>query len=196
LIIWIRGKRDCEKLVSYQRNQISFESIGTNAGPVKISIGKFSRKIQVINKATQIAQSLDDYQYLMCSEIERYAKRDPLRRKLEKYRIANISGLTLLRSILASAETTSTPDLAKKIEEWVATMSNLIKIQMGYLMDVNLDKFVVNKLKDRGIENRVNPATKEAFTKTVHKMIPTDMSFKEVLRYVGITESELDKMLK
>lgn len=88
----------CKKLIPYTTTSIDLSAVGLNAGPAKFSVGELKITPVQFESATEIAKTLDDYQFDMCKTIAGLDNKDPDKRKYRKWRIGAMSLLSGLRA--------------------------------------------------------------------------------------------------
>lgn len=94
-----RRGRECNKLIEYRGNNFRI-STAVAAGGVHVDIKELSKQVQVLTQATNHAKVLDDYQYLLCTELKTRVKTDPDRPLLANYRIIMLGYITQVGSVL------------------------------------------------------------------------------------------------
>ncbi len=74
--IYTRSK--CEKLIKYQARVFEFSDLGIEILPFKISLGGFRTYVETIEQAGESAKALDDFQYLLCKDLENKTLKEQL----------------------------------------------------------------------------------------------------------------------
>lgn len=116
--------RRCEKLVKRTGNEVTL-SVGLDVGDFKIDVAKFSNVIKELIDVPDIAVTLDDTQYLLCSAISGMKDMPQLKEKCVAIRLQLIIGFNQLRAILASVKEEPTEELKKELAKWLRYMNDL-----------------------------------------------------------------------
>jgi hypothetical protein len=127
----------CDKLVKYQARSLEFKSLSTEYSGAKFSIGDFTTDIQKIQQASEIAATIDDYQYNMCTLSRELKRDDPDWKFFLKARAGAISLLTALRTTLISfkddptGEANNLRDIVKTMQDYMQAFAK--KVSEGFL---------------------------------------------------------------
>ena len=115
-----------------------FEDISLN---VKLERGR----LPSIGNTASLAKNLDEYQYIICSEIPSIADSNPYKKELQKYRIIIIASFARLIRILTSRSN-------KELEEWNCIAQILLKRISEILLNARVNK---NTRKDEKLNNQI-----------------------------------------
>jgi hypothetical protein len=98
---WLKGlfRNPCQKLISYQETTWKFSASVDADKSVTVDLG-LEKQVQEVTPATNHAKLLDDFQYLLCKEIERWTEDVNYVSLLSKYRIMAIAYIVCLSQIL------------------------------------------------------------------------------------------------
>ncbi|MGH9990326.1 MAG: hypothetical protein ACREAS_07810, partial [Nitrososphaera sp.] len=97
------------------------------AETVTVDLKELTKQVQEITRATSHAQMLDDYQYLICMDIERWKDDKEYVKLLRGYRIAIAGYIIRLGEILEQIKADMTnPQLKKELVLISRKMSDLI----------------------------------------------------------------------
>jgi hypothetical protein len=121
----IKG-HDCEKMVKRIGNEISLTLPTVDIGAAKINMGLFSNKIVELVRASTIAASLDNAQYLVCKQKSSTSDQD-LKLNCEKIYLQIVLALTQLESIFESIKIDPSPDIRKELADWIKYCGSLNK---------------------------------------------------------------------
>lgn len=189
IVEWIRGT-DCPRIVKRTVNEIEISGASVGAGSVKIDVGKFSNKVKELAKATELAVTLDESQYLLCT-IAAEMKDDPSmqspRQEIVRHRIAIILAFSHLRALMATIEHKVAGDLRNELKEWIRYMSDLQKHAINAIGNLPPQ---TGQTGDVTMRARVLSIPPKRITTAPTK--PT-MTLGEIVRYLGIDEEVLDK---
>jgi hypothetical protein len=119
-----------------------FESISVN---VKLHRSRFTS----IGVTSSIAKNLDEYQYIVCSEIRSLSDSNPFKKELQKYRIVIIASFAKLIPVLSS------PRSDKDLQDW-NRFAQMLLIQVSEM----LHKM---RLNQKGYEKSNSQVIKTAF---------------------------------
>jgi hypothetical protein len=110
-----------------------FEGISLNA-----RLGR--DRLPRIGNAASAAKNLDEYQYIICSEIPSIADSNPYKKELQKYRIVIITSFAKLIPILTSRSD-------KELEKWNRFAQILLKQISEILLNARANKNTSQKEK-------------------------------------------------
>lgn len=96
------GQTRCRKVVRYQARTLEFKSLGAEYAGVKFSLGEFKTDVKKVEEASELAKSLDDYQFDVCRLTREIPREDPDRRVHLKIRIATVGLITSVRVTLVA----------------------------------------------------------------------------------------------
>jgi hypothetical protein len=116
---------DCEKMVKWNGNKISFGLPTVDVG-TKINMGLFSNKIVELVRASNIAAGLDNSQYLLCM-MKRSTKDPNLKISCERIQLLIVFALTQLESIFETIKIDHSPERRKELADWIKYCSTLNK---------------------------------------------------------------------
>ncbi len=124
----IRG-HNCEKLVQYTKQEITFKGLSGEGSGYKISLGEFSNSVKVTNTVTEVMKALDNNQYLLCMQAHDSNASHELRDKCLQARVMCTIGLSNFQALAALQE----PDkpLNPEIKKWIKNMNALTLECMG-----------------------------------------------------------------
>ena len=117
---------DCEKMVKRTGNEISLALPSIDVGTAKINIGLFSNKIIELVRASVVAATLDNSQYLICKMKDSTIDPD-LKTNYEKIYLQIILSLTQLESIFETIKIDPSPEIRKELSDWIKYCSSLNK---------------------------------------------------------------------
>jgi hypothetical protein len=117
---------DCEKMVKRTGNEISLTLPTVDIGVAKINMGLFSNRIAELVRASTIAATLDNSQYLVCKAKSSTSNQD-LKLNCEKIYLQIVLALTQLESIFESIKIDPNPEIRKELVEWIKYCASLNK---------------------------------------------------------------------
>lgn len=94
---------ECRKLISKDgitTQELTIDKLQGIFESVSINLKSQRIKFVSIGRAASIAKNLDEYQFILCSEIPYMSDSDPIKLQLQKYRIAIIGAFTKLAPLL------------------------------------------------------------------------------------------------
>ncbi len=92
-------RRECNKLIEYHGNNYVL-SASAGVPPISISLQELSRKPVKLAEATNHAKVLDDYQFMMCSEIRNRDPKDRDTKLLANYMVVMMGYVTEIGSLV------------------------------------------------------------------------------------------------
>jgi hypothetical protein len=123
----IFGWNHCYKLIDYQGAAWKVSLSADAANVLTIDIKDLTKQLQEITPATNHAKLLDDYQFLLCKEIESWPNDREYIEKLRGYRIMAEAYIVRLAEILEQIKIDSTNDgLKQELVKISRKMSQLI----------------------------------------------------------------------
>jgi hypothetical protein len=99
-LINIFRRNPCYKLIAYQGTVWKLSLSADAAKVVTVNLKELTKQVQEITPATNHAIILDDYQYLMCRDIERWKDDKEYVKLLRGYRISITAYIIRLAEIL------------------------------------------------------------------------------------------------
>src|SRR5919197_1821213 len=102
---YIINDAKCHKLLSSDgitSRDLAIEKVNGLFDGIRLDTKSEVTVLQNIVKASGIAKNLDEYQYIVCSEVRDIPDTNPYKKELQKYRIAIIASIAKLVSILLS----------------------------------------------------------------------------------------------
>jgi hypothetical protein len=119
----MRG-HNCEKLVQYTKQEVTFRGLSGEGGGYKISLGTFSNNVRLINSVTEVMKALDNNQFLLCQQAHDHSASPQLRERCLQVRVMCTIGLTNFQALAALQE----PDkpLNPEIKKWMKNMNALV----------------------------------------------------------------------
>ena len=93
----------CRKLISKDgitTQELTIDKLQGIFESASINLKSQRIKFVSIGRAASIAKNLDEYQFILCSEIPYMSDSDPIKLQLQKYRIAIIGAFTKLAPLL------------------------------------------------------------------------------------------------
>lgn len=190
------GKPKCEKLIHYDTRSIDMGALSVDVAGAKFSLASFKTSIQKVREASETADSIDDYQYDLCTISSEYDKGDPERVQCNKWRIGALSLFTSLRMTLASLQADESDEMKKQLESVVQDMHDYMK---AIAKAVTTTTAPVNAPLIRGsIEGgRMSPApTGKREIKTLGKSFSTRDVPSRALRIAGLKPGDLESIAK
>ena len=188
----IRG-HGCERLIKRTANEFKISGASFGGGTVKVDVAEFSNKVKQFVRASQLAVIVDDTQYLLCTTAARMGKEDPLKANIIKIRVMMILALGQLRAIVSIPEKQITRELRKELKEWVTYTNRLTKASIKLTSDTKL------RLRQRypmfKVTGRMGYQGGPLYLPPFHPSLEQIAGLKEVMRYQGIQEEKLDKLL-
>jgi len=148
-------------------NEISLTLPSIEANAMKINIGIFSNRIVELVRASNIATTLDDSQYLIC-KVKNSTDDPRLKTNCEKIYLQIVLALTQLESIFETMKIDPSPEIRKELSKWIKYCSSLNK---------------------HAIET-FSPGTSGKGSG-----VP-DVDIKDILKYQDITEDDMNEALK
>jgi hypothetical protein len=115
---------------------------------IRVDIKSEASTLPNIVKASGIAKNLDEYQYIVCSEVRDIPDTNPYKKELQKYRIAIIASIAKLVSILLSR-------CDKDLQSW----SYFAQILLTQISDILLNV----RLKQDKLDNISKDLSKSTF---------------------------------
>jgi hypothetical protein len=116
---------DCKKLISYDGRNLQVSGIGLNTpGNIKVNVGSLSYHKDIMNKASEVALAIDDYQFTMCKDMERLDTSSELFSRTFENRTAILGLFTLFRAVVGSIQNTT--EFATELEGIVSQMMSII----------------------------------------------------------------------
>lgn len=94
-----RGEK-CEKMIKYDGRILTIKGLKVSVPSVPIDIGEIETKFEKIREASEVAITLDDYQFAMCKICKGLGKDDPEWRKYNELRISSLQLMTTFRLVL------------------------------------------------------------------------------------------------
>jgi hypothetical protein len=121
----------CERLIRYTGQEIAFTGLGAEIPNAKVNLGTFSNKVKVLVEVPNIAQALDNNQYLLCKQASDPICPEELRTYCLKVRLIQIQAFSQLHALLSIPK----PDKKLNIEirKWVKYSNKLIEISINAL---------------------------------------------------------------
>ncbi len=98
-------KSECERLISYQKPLYKFTISANVQHVISIDINELSKHIQEINPIANYAKILDNYQYLICREIEKHVDDNEYVKFLGLFRIELCGYITQFEMITEQLKT-------------------------------------------------------------------------------------------
>ena len=157
----------CELLVKRTSTEITFSGASVGLQDIKIDTGSFSNKLIELVRASEVAVSIDNSQYLLCKEIHSMNEDDPLKTDYKKIRLQLMLAFNQLQGILGTLKEQPTDDLKKELTRWVKYMNDLHENAILYIQPGP-------KLVPKGSKSKL----------------------KRVMKYQGIDEQEMQDALK
>jgi len=181
------GRGSCEKLIKYNARKVTFTGLSIGAvKAVTVDLGSVSTEVKVLQKASEIAQTLDNYQYMMCALLKSLDKKDKDYKDFVRMRAAAITLITAFQMTLTASGIDE-----RKFEE---QFKELISRMQRLADDIKPDKtpgHVIIESYQHPIGARKTKVHIREF-KSAESMVSVDRAFK----YVGVREVELSKFLK
>lgn len=112
---WLKrlfGRSQCRKLISYQGTSWKFSG-SVDAKTITVDL-KLEKQVKEITPATNHAKLLDDFQYLLCKEMERWTDDINYVTIFRKYRIIAMAQIFCLAQILEEVKVDPTNKALKK----------------------------------------------------------------------------------
>ena len=116
----------CEKMVKRIGNEVSLKLPNIDAGVANINMGLFSNKIVELSRASNIANALDNSQYLIC-KMKADTDDHDLKINCEKIYLQIVLALTQLESIFETIKIDPSPEVRKELSHWIKYCSSLNK---------------------------------------------------------------------
>jgi hypothetical protein len=90
----------CKKLIKYDGRSIEFQNVEAGYAGATFKLGDFKEELKKIRESSELAQSIDDYQYLVCQGTRDLPSDH--REEYIKLRLGLVGLLTALRATLAA----------------------------------------------------------------------------------------------
>lgn len=115
---------DCKKIIRRNGNEITLTLPTIDANITKINTGLFSNKIPNLNRASSIAERLDNVQLDIC--VVKNSNNDPaIKINCQKLYLQILLAFTQLQSIFETMKTDPNPQIRKEIEDWIKYCDSL-----------------------------------------------------------------------
>jgi hypothetical protein len=128
-----------------------------------------------IGITSSLAKNLDEYQYIVCSEIRSIPDINPYKKDLQKYRVLIISAFAKLIPMLTSLSTD------KSLQEW----NRFAQILLAQVSETRV-KARDNHEKYDGTNSKLMDSTS----------LSKQNQITEVCKFLDISEQEMDKLLE
>jgi hypothetical protein len=149
---------------------------------MSVNINLLRRKYLSITRTASIAKNLDEYQFLVCSEISSIPDFDPMKIQLQKYRVGVIAAFAKLVAILEDVD-----NLSAELEKWNSFANSLLVETSETLLKAR------NKMKKEGNSNDVNSSIgSDQFQASYSQQ---NLRIKEALNFFGVPENDIDEEL-
>jgi KAP family P-loop domain len=123
---------DCEHIIKQIGSEFSLSIPGQDSGVVDIDVKRFSKELDELGRATDIAFSLDHMQYLLCKTI--YSTKDEaLKNVMQRIRLQIILSFSQLRTLIEAVKADPAPETRKSLLEWIEYSSDLSKHAINVL---------------------------------------------------------------
>jgi hypothetical protein len=190
----LKGNK-CAQLVKYTGQEYTISGANVGVGSFKIDIGSFANKIKEINAVPPVMMALDNNQYLLCQQASQLKDNPQLKDMCLRIRLMHIMAFTQLQALLSIP--TPNEELGKQILEWTVQMNKLTSQSIDLLSPkpkiMNLDE--KKSLKSSGRSPGKAEAPQIRASKGVGK-IAVKPALKEVMKYQGINEAQMQDALK
>jgi hypothetical protein len=121
----------CRKLISKDgitTQELTIDKLQGIFESTSINLKSQRIKFVSIGRAASIAKNLDEYQFILCSEIPYMSDSDPIKLQLQKYRIAIIGAFTKLGPLLINLNSN------EDIQSWNSFADTLlIEVSEAYI---------------------------------------------------------------
>jgi hypothetical protein len=126
-LIAIFGRNPCYKLIDYQGALWKVSLSADAANVLTVDLKDLTKQLQEITPATNHAKLLDDYQFLLCKEMERWSNDREYIEKLRGHRVMAAAYIVRLAEILEQIKMDSTNEgLKQELVKISRKMSRLI----------------------------------------------------------------------
>lgn len=130
-----------------------------------------------IGRTSTLAKNLDEYQYIVCSEIRSISDINPYKRELQKYRVLIIASFTKLIDILTSLRSD------RNLQQW----NRFAQILLTQVSET-LVKLRFNQKRYDGTNSKLMRC--ERISQTNRSQM------KPVFEFFGVPEEEVDSLLE
>ena len=147
---------------------------------MSVNINLLRGKYLSITRTASIAKNLDEYQFLVCSEISSIPDFDPMKIQLQKYRVGVIAAFAKLVAILEDVD-----NLSAELEKWNSFANSLLVETSETLLKAR------NKMKKKEGNNNDSNSS-DQFQAGYSQQ---NLRIKEALNFFGVPEKEIDEEL-
>jgi hypothetical protein len=126
---WVKeifASNPCYKLIDYKASDYKI-SVSAETGVVNVNLKELSRQVKEVTQATAHAKMLDDFQYLLCREVNNSADDPDFVKVLKRFRIVAVTYILRLGELLEQIKTdTKNKKLKQELVRVSSRMSRLI----------------------------------------------------------------------
>ena len=127
---WLLGafkKNPCFKLINYQGANWKIAVSADVENIVTLNLNELSKQLQELTPATNHAKLLDDYQFILCNEIEKWANDTKYVEKIRGHRVIAVAYICRLAEIMEQVKIDgSNKELKREVVTISRKMSRLI----------------------------------------------------------------------
>jgi hypothetical protein len=119
-------RNPCYKLIDYQASDFKI-SVSAETGVVNFDLKELSRQVKEVTHATTHAKMLDDFQYLLCREVNNSSNDPDFVKVLKRFRIVAVTYILRLGELLEQIKAdTKNKKLQQELARVSSRMSRLI----------------------------------------------------------------------
>jgi hypothetical protein len=120
---WLKeifGRNPCYKLIDYKASDFKI-SVSAKTGVVNIDLKELSKQVKEVTQATSHAKMLDDFQYLLCREVNNSSNDPDFVKVLKRFRIVAVTYILRLGELLEQIKADATN---KKLQDELVRVSS------------------------------------------------------------------------
>jgi len=183
---------ECQRIIKYQSRKINFKDLGPQLPIANFSLGEINISKENLRSTTEIAKTLDDFQYFLCKTMETQCKKgDSNYQRLFAVRVDTINLITRFRLALSACE--KDPEKNQRhIDEVLYDMTKLQRsssLSHYYWLQRKEELQKISKEKSGEGILRAAPTIGEE-----PNLIPDDTQLSVINRVSGVTTDDINQL--